>query len=267
MSDSHAGVWSVITIVLIVLGIGLLLWINPFVSIDSQQIGIVTKFGKIEGTMSDGLHTVNPFTTDVVKLDASNLKEEADASAASKDLQMVTTKVALNYQIDRTNAIELYREFRKDYVGRLIQPAIQEAIKSATAKYTAEELITKREEVKGVMFLDLKNRLQSHHIDVTELMITNFDFSQEFNNAIEAKVKAEQDAQKAQNDLARVQFEAQQRIEQAKAEAEAIRIQAEAVTSQGGADYVKLKAIEKWNGNVPTTMIPGASVPFINLNN
>lgn len=257
---------GIVAAIIAVVVLVVILLVNPFAMVQSQQVGIVTQFGAIKGTIGEGLHVINPFTTDVVYMDISNLKEEADASAASKDLQMVTTKVALNYQIDSSKADVLYREFKRDYVERLIQPAIQEAVKSATAKYTAEELITKREEVKGVMFEDLKSRLAPRNINITELMITSFDFSPTFNAAIEAKVQAEQEALKAKNDLARVEFEADQRVEQAKAEAEAIRIQAEAITSQGGAEYVQLKAIEKWNGTVPTTMVPGATVPFINLN-
>lgn len=255
-----------------VAGIGLvvvlitLIAINPFVMVQSQQIGIITSFGAIKGTMGEGLQIINPITTDVVLMDISTLKEETNASAASKDAQIVTTNVAVNYRIDSASVEQVYREYRTDIVTIKVQPAIQEAIKSATARYTAEELITRREEVKGLMFEDLRNRLANDHVIVTELMITNFDFSPQFNEAIEAKVTAEQSALKAENDLARVEFEAQQRIEQAKAEAEAIRIQAEAVTSQGGADYVKLKAIEKWNGDVPTHMIPNATVPFIDLN-
>lgn len=257
---------GVISAIVAVVVLVVVLLMNPFAMVQSQQVGVVTQFGAIKGTIGEGLHVINPFTTDVVYMDISNLKEEADASAASKDLQIVTTQVALNYAIDPVHAETLYREFKVAYVERLIQPAIQEAVKSATAKYTAEELITKREEVKGVMFEDLKKRLNPRNIFITELMITSFDFSPTFNAAIEAKVQAEQEALKAQNDLARVEFEADQRVEQAKAEAEAIRIQAEAITSQGGAEYVQLKAIEKWNGTVPTTMVPGATVPFINLN-
>ncbi len=262
MSPKTVGV-LVVTFVFVLF----ILMINPFTVIQSQQVGIITKFGAIDGTVGEGLHLINPFTTDIVKMDISTLKEETSASAASKDSQTVSTVVAVNYKIQQDKVIDVYRAYRKDYVTIKIQPAIQEAVKAATAKYTAEELITKREEVKGVMFDDLRNRLASDSIIVTELMITNFDFSAQFNAAIEAKVTAEQEAQKAKNDLARVEFEAQQQIERAKAEAEAIRIQAEAVTSQGGKDYVQLKAIEKWNGQLPNQFVPGSAVPFINLSN
>lgn len=238
----------------------------PFTVIQSQQIGILTKFGAISGTVGEGLHIINPLTTDVIKMDITTQKESVDASAASKDLQSVTTQVSLNYNLDASHITDIYRDLKKEYVARIIAPSIQEAVKSATAKYTAEELITKREEVKGTIYQDLKNRLGTRFIVVTEVLITDFQFSPSFNEAVEAKVKAEQDALASKNKLEQTKYEAEQKVVTATADAESIRIQAEAVTSQGGADYVRLKAIEKWNGSVPTTMVPNATVPFIDMN-
>ena len=257
---------------LIFAGIGLLvlfivlLLINPFTQVESQQVGIITKFGAIEGTVGEGLHVINPFTTDVVKMDITTQQLAVPASAASKDLQSVSTQVSVNYNLDSAKVVDIYRELKNEYSTRVIEPSVQEAVKGATAKYTAEELITKREEVKGIIFQDLKARLATRNIIVTEVLITNFDFSPSFNAAVEAKVQAEQDALASKNKLEQTKYEAEQKIVTATAEAESIRIQAEAVTSQGGADYVKLKAIEKWKGDVPTHMIPGSVVPFIDLN-
>ncbi len=259
MKGIIAGVVLVVVLVVILL-------MNPFTTIKSQQVGIITHFGAIDGTIGEGLHIINPFTTNVIKMDIAVQKESADSGAASKDLQSVTTQVSLNYKLDPAKIVDVYRAFENDHVVRIIQPAIQEAVKSATAKYTAEELITKRDEVKGIIYLDLKNRLASNNIIATEVLITNFDFSPSFNQAVEAKVKAEQDALASKNKLEQTKYEAEQKVVSATAEAESIRIQAEAVQSQGGADYVKLKAIEKWNGDVPTTMVPNATVPFIDLN-
>jgi regulator of protease activity HflC (stomatin/prohibitin superfamily) len=244
----------------------LVLLMNPFAMVQSQQVGIVTKFGAIDGTIGEGLHVINPFTTDIVKMDITTQKIETPSQAASKDLQSVSTIVSVNYNLDSTKVIDIYRELKNEYAERIISPSVQEAVKSATAKYTAEELITKREEVKGAIYQDLKTRLATRDIIVTEVLITNFDFSPSFNEAVEAKVKAEQDALASKNKLEQTKYEAEQKVVTAQAEAESIRIQAEAVTSQGGADYVKLKAIEKWNGDVPTHMIPGSTVPFIDLN-
>ena len=243
-----------------------ILLINPFTTVKSQEVGIITHFGAIQGTVGEGLHVINPFTTDVVKMDISTLRESADAGAASKDLQSVTTQVTLNYKLDITKVVDIYRAFENQHVARIIQPAIQEAVKSATAKYTAEELITRREEIKGVIYTDLKNRLASNNIIATEVLITNFDFSPSFNQAVEAKVKAEQDALASKNKLEQTKYEAEQKVVSAQAEAESQRIQSESLAAQGGEDYVQLKAVEKWNGVLPVQMIPGSTVPFINLN-
>lgn len=259
MKGIIVGISAVVLLVIVLL-------MNPFTTIKSQQVGIITHWGAVGGTVGEGLHIINPFTTDVVKMDIAIQKETADSGAASKDLQSVTTQVSLNYKLDSSKIVDIYRAYENDHINRIIQPAIQEAVKSATAKYTAEELITKREEVKGVIYIDLKNRLATNNIIATEVLITNFDFSPSFNQAVEAKVKAEQDALASKNKLEQTKYEAEQKVVSATAEAESIRIQAEAVQSQGGADYVKLKAIEKWNGTVPTTMVPNATVPFIDLN-
>ena len=263
--ESDTGVKAVIWGVIIVALIALTLFINPFTMIQSQQVGIVTKFGAIEGTVGEGLHVINPLTTDVVKMDVTTLQLAVEASAASKDLQSANTEVSVNYNIDPAKVTDVYREFRKEAEERIIAPSIQEAVKGATAKFTAEELITKRDEVKGLIYQDLKARLSTRNIIVTEVLITNFSFSDSFNASVEAKVKAEQDALASKNKLEQTKYETEQKVVTAQAEAESIRIQAEAINSQGGKDYVQTKAIEKWNGVLPTSFVPGSAIPFLNI--
>lgn len=235
------GVGAFLLLVLIII-------LNPFTTVQSQEVGVVTNFGAVDGTLGEGLHVINPFTTRVYRMPISTQKEAMPAAAASKDLQSVSTEITLNYSLEADYVVDIFREFKADYITTIIQPSIQEAVKNATAKYTAEELITRREEVKGVIYEDLKNRLGSRHISVAEVLITNFDFSPSFNAAVEAKVKAEQDALASKNKLEQTKYEAEQKVVSAKAEAESIRIQAEAVTSQGGQDYVELQRIAKWDG-------------------
>ena len=110
-------------------------------------------------------------------------------------------------------------------------------------------------------------RLQRDFMVVDEFSIVNFNFSESFNTAIEAKVTAEQNALAAKNKLEQSKYEADQRIATAKGEAEAIKIQAQAIQTQGGAAYINLKAIEKWNGLLPVYMMGNSPVPFINLDN
>lgn len=235
--------------------------------IDQTERGVVTRFGVVQTTLEPGFHFVNPFTTDVNKFQVSTQKIEVEATAASKDLQDVTSKVAVQYNLDASKVGDIYSQYRNSVRDSVIDPAIQDSIKAGTASFNAEALITQRAQVKETIEKALRERLGEAHVVVTNVDIINFNFSQSFNNAIEAKVTAEQEAQKAKNDLERVKFEAEQRVAQAEAEAEAIRIQAEAVTSQGGKDYVQLKAIEKWNGQLPNQFVPGSAVPFLNLTN
>jgi len=237
----------------------------PFTMISTGEKGIVLNMGVVNRTIEPGFNFIMPFVEDVVVMDMTTQIESVTASAASKDLQTVTAEIAVNYQLQPEKIVDIYTSYREDVKNRVISPAIQEAVKAATAKYTAEELITKRELARQDMVDALKAKLDGAHINVVDVSIKELNFSQQFNTAIEAKVQAEQEAQKAKNDLQRVQFESEQRVSQAQAEAEAIRIQAQAITQQGGSNYVQLQAIQKWDGHLPEQMVPGSTVPFINL--
>ena len=283
--------WHVVWIVVVLLVI-----FGSFVVVGAGERGVVITLGKVEERiMTEGLNFKLPIIQSVKKLDIKTQKEEVVATAASKDLQTVTAKVALNYHLDAVNVNHLWQSIGSEYKVRIIDPAIQEAVKAVTANYTAEELITKRPQVKDDAKLALRERLTAEYIIVDELSIVDFDFSLSFNQAIEAKgtaeidslnsktgisikesdydsldsfivakVTAEQNALAAKNKLEQVKYEAEQRVTTAKGEAEAIRIQAQAIQQQGGAAYVNLKAVEKWNGTLPTYML-GDTVPFVNL--
>ena len=271
-SNNEGSLWGVLTGVgfIVTFVIGLLLLLMSLTIVGATERGVVTLFGKVQGTVEPGMHFLNPFAS-VHTYDVQTQKETTEATAASKDLQEVTAEIALNYNINPDGIVGLYLAVGDDVSSRVIDPSLQESIKAATAKYTAEELITKRAVVTDEILTNVRaaiaERLKGEFITVDAIAVTNFSFSESFNVAIESKVTAEQNALAQKNKLEQVKYEAQQTIEKAKAEAESIRIQAQAVTSQGGADYVKLKAIEKWNGTVPSTMVPGATVPFIDLNN
>lgn len=245
----------------------ILFWIiNPIVNVGPGMRGVVLNFGKVTPRiLGEGFNMVAPIVYSVEMVDVSTRKYETKADASSKDLQQVTTKVTLNYEIDPDAVNVVYQQYRKNYVSILIDPALHEFLKATTAKYTAEELITKREMVKTEYKRMLVDTLAKSHIRAKEIFITDFEFSKQFNTAIEAKVQAEQEALTEKNNLEKVKYKAQQRITEATAQATAIKIQAEAINKQGGKDYVQLKAIEKWDGKLPEQMIPGGSVPFLNL--
>lgn len=250
---------SIITLIVIVL------LVSSVGTVGAGERGVKTRFNKVVGTVDTGLYFKLPIIEKVIKMDVQTQKEQVDATAASKDLQVVNAKVAINYNLQTDKVTDLYTRIGVNYKDKVIDPAIQEVVKAVTAKYTAEELITKRPEVTDNIALGLQERLVSQDITVTSVSITNFDFSASFNTAIEAKVTAEQNALASKNKLEQVKYESEQTIVTAKADAEAVRIKAQAIAQQGGADYVKLQAISKWNGVLPSQMIPNSAVPFIDL--
>lgn len=237
-------------------------------TVGAGERGVLLRFSAVTGEVKDeGLYFKLPYIESVKIVNVQIQKSEVPAASASKDLQSVNSTIAINYQVKTENVANMYRELRNDYVVRIIDPAVQESIKNATAQFTAEELITKRSEVRDLIYFNIKNKIESKGIIVHEVNIINFDFSQSFNTAIENKVTAEQDALASKNKLEQVKFEAQQTIETAKATAEAQRIQSASLAAQGGQDYVNLKAIEKWDGKLPVQMTPDSAVPFIDITN
>ena len=253
---------GIVTVILL----AILLMINPFVIIDAGHRGVVLNWGAVSGeVLGEGLHWVTPISQSVQKIEVRTQKYEASASAYSEDTQTVDTQIVLTYHLKPEAVNTLYQELELDYESKIIAPAIQESVKAITANYTAQELIEQRAKVKDEISLIVSERLAKRDLVAEELSITNFSFKPAYEAAIEAKQVSQQEALKASNDYERIKIEADQRVAQARGEAEAIKIQAQAVNSQGGADYVQMKAIEKWDGHLPAQMIPGATVPFINL--
>ena len=232
--------------------LGLFILISALLSFGTVKAGFVgvhTRLGAIKGTISPGFYAVIPWIDSVTTMDVQTQKEQVDATAASADLQNVTAGVAINFHVLPQDASTIYQNIGADYQSRIIDPAIQESIKSITANYTAEKLITNREAVREEILNLLTTKMETYGVRVDSLNIVNFAFSATFETAIEAKVTAQQNALAAENKLAQVKFEAQQTVATAEAQAKAIGIQAAAVNSQGGADYVELQRIKTWDGH------------------
>jgi len=232
-------------------------------TVGAGERGVLLQFGAVKDrVLGEGLYFKIPFVQRVVKMDVRIQKDEVAASAASKDLQIVTSKIALNYHLDPDSVNKIWQEVGRNYNSRIIAPSIQEAVKAESAKFTAEELITKREEVKEKIKANLAERLLERSIIVDEFNIIDFEFSPAFNTAIEAKVTAEQLKLKADRDLERIVIEAEQKVADARGKAEAIRI--EAVALRQNPQVVELRWIEKWDGKVP--LYWGEASPFIGIN-
>lgn len=240
--------------------------LNCFYTVDAGQRGIVLSFGSVSKVVEPGLNFRTPIRDRIVLVDVKTQKAHAPANAGTKDLQNVDTQVALNYHVNADKLEEIYSKTGLDVETKIIDPRIQEVVKAVIAKYSAEQLLSMREAVKNEIAASLRRSIAEYYIVVEDIQITNFQFSASFNAAIEAKQTAEQQAMKAENDLKRIEVEAKQTIATAQAEAEKIRIQAEAIQKQGGKEYVQLKAIEKWNGALPTYMGGDAPIPFVSVN-
>ena len=235
----------------------IILFFNSWFIVEPWYNGFTVTLWKINKTVySDWLHIKTPFITKAVKYNIQTQKLQEKSEASSKDLQTVTASIVVNYKYKESEVVNLYKNVWKEekVAEKIITPAVQEVFKSVVAKYSAEQLITERSNVSKDIETTLNTRLKDYGIQIQLFNIVNFDFSKSFNDAIEAKVTAEQNALAEKNKLEKVKYESEQKVVAAEAQAKAIEIQAKAIQTQWGAEYVKLKWIEKWNGNLPETM-------------
>ena len=221
--------------------IGLLVVIvlaSSLVVVGPGQVGVITQFGRVTGReVNPGLSAKLPWPIQSVAMfDTRVQKEQAEVDAASADLQVIKSTIALNYHLDRGNISSIYQTVGPQFSDRLIAPAVQEAFKSTTAQYTAADLLTKRPEVKEKARGVLVDRLGKYGIVIDDLSIVNFSFSDEFNRAIEQKQIAQQQAEQAQYHL-----------EQAQKDAQAQAAQKDSLT----AEILEKMAIDKWDGHMP----------------
>ncbi len=238
--------------------------------VDAGNLGVVTKWGEIQDTaLQEGIHFRTPVKTQIINISTRVHKMEASATASSKDLQVVSTKIALNYRLDGSRIVEIFRNIgtRNVVENTIIDPALQESLKKATAQYTAEELITKRQEVKETLGESITRTLKKSDVLVTELSITDFQFDAQYQQAVEAKQVAEQRALTAKNDLQRIKVEAEQAEAQARGEANAMLARAEAEAKAQellrktiSPEIVYLRAVEKWDGTQPVIVGEGGAI-------
>lgn len=233
--------------------LALLIIINSITFVEAGYVGVITRFGAVQRVANPGLVLRLPFVERVAKMETRTKKEQVEASAASRDLQEVKSTIALNYRLNGIKAVEMYQSVGTNYTTIIIAPAMQEAFKATTSKFTAEDLISRREEVKLLAFNELRTRLAKYNIIVDDFNIINSDFSKDFNEAIEQK-------QVAQQNLERAKTEAQTALTQAEGQANAQK-----ALQQSGAlskEYLEFLALQKWNGVLP---LATNGNPFINI--
>jgi len=238
-------------------------------TVEPGTVGVLAQWGEVHSdSKSEGLHWETWFRDDIVNMPLRVQKIEAKASASSKDLQVVTSIIALNYRLDGSKAVDVFQDIGKleTVEQTIVAPALQEAVKASTAKYTAQELVTKRQEVKNTISDYITATLEKSHLQVTELSIVDFKFDNKYQAAVEDKQVAEENAKKATNDLQRIEIEAKQRVAKAQGMAEAAlakaRAEAEAQTMLRETltpEILKLRAVEKWDGKMPVVTGDGSA--------
>jgi prohibitin 2 len=251
------------------------------VTVPAGYKAVLLNWGQPIDVLDPGFHWISPFGQQIQLVNMQIQSVTADESAASSDLQEVTTSVTVNYQIDPAHAKEVYVDLRDQYETRVIIPAMQDGLKASTAKYQASELITRREDAKNAFQVLLQSKLQQYYILIQSVSITNFRFSDQFQSAVDAKVTAEQNALAAQNQLAVVQFLAQQQVINATAEANATItrafgaanatiIQANAtataaqiIKAQLTPEYIQYLTVLGWDGKLPIYWSGSGGTPFL----
>ena len=254
-------------------------------SVPAGHRGVIVTLGKVtEVCLDEGLQFKLPYIQTIVDMKVMLEKEEVQESAASSDLQEITTTLTVHFNIEPSSAWRVYQTMRQEYHGLLLRPVIQEHLKAATAKFTAENLISSRALLVQKLTEELRASLAPYGINIQTVNFVDFQFSAAFSSAIEAKVTAEQEALQAKNILVRIQYEAQQKIIQAEADrnatviaadadsqrvriaalAEAFKVTTEAnataeaimmITNQMTPEYAQYLHLMQWDGKYPTTML------------
>lgn len=259
-----------------------------FVTVDAGTVGVPITLGEVGGNLTPGLHFKLPFITDVQRMATRLQKHAVTAGAASKDLQQVQAEVTVPFSLRSSSAPNVYQSFGSvdTLVSTVIDPGVMESVKAVTAQYTAEQLVTMREKVKAALEEQIKQYIAAAltekklpgAIEIGQVAITHFDFSKDFNDSIEAKVKAEQDALRAENEKKKQVTQAEANRDAHKAEtdgvaygievqskAEAAAIQRKADALRANPNLVQLNAVDKWNGILPQYMSGNAPIPFIHV--
>lgn len=249
-------------VVAIVVVAALLLIFNSFFTVGPGQRGVLMTFGAVQpGVLDPGLHFKLPMVQTVKMLDVRIQKSQAQQTAASKDLQDVTTEVAINWSIDPRDAQWVYQQIGDEDAleGKVIDPAVANAVKAITAQYNAEELVEKRNQIREQINDQIVAALATYKVKVEAVNITNFSFSPEYAQAIEQKQVAQQKAQQAEYDLQRIKVEAQQRIADAQGQAQAQQLMQKTLTPE----FIQYQAVQKWNGVLPQVVGGNGAIPMI----
>jgi prohibitin 1 len=225
---------------------------GSFFSVGAGVVGVT--FNSITGdtaAYSQGMYFKIPIVTSVIKFDVKTQREDIQADSASKDLQKVKVHVAINYHLDYKKVNELYVKVGRDYIEKVINPAVNESVKASVAQFPVEEIIVKREDVKILIEKSLKDRLAIYNIILESVNLVNISFDEEFNRVVEQKQIEEQKIKTAEY----IKKQAEQKKQATILEAEGEARKQELLRATISKDTVMMKWIDKWDGKLPTYMM------------
>ncbi len=240
------------------------IFFSDIVRVSEREVAVITRFSQVVDTKTAGWYFKTPWIDNqVATYDIGVQSISADASSATKDQQTVKIRVNVQYRLDGSKAREIFRlvKDQKYLNDSIIPPFIQEAVKASSAKYTASELLEKRDLLKNSVEEALQNRLKEYYSSVVAVNIENIDYSEQFDKAIESKVIAQQDSIRKEQELEQAKIQAEIDITKAKTEAEATKIRGEAI--KANPETLEKAKIDKWDGKLP--QVQGANTPIISL--
>lgn len=233
-----AGIFAIITL------------FASFQTIKSGEVGLRVRFGKIiDSNLTEGFNLKVPYIEKIVKVNIKTQKAEITTESSTKDMQTVQTILAVNFRVKKDQAVNLYKTVGNNYETVILVPAIQESVKSAMSQYSAEEVITKRNEVSTQCLKVLQDKVEKYGLEIQDFNIIDLSFSQAYKNAVEEKTIAEQKVLTAQQNLERTKVESEQKIVEAEATKKVNELLNQTITD----DILAKQFIEKWNGVLPTT--------------
>ncbi len=236
-----------------------------FEIVDTGYRGVKTTFGEVIGEpLPEGLHFYNPFTSDITEIEVREQLLKGTTQCFTKDTQTVTVEYAVTYYPDPLKVTSLFKEFGRDYEQKIVVPKLLGSVKDVIGQQIADELVGKRDIVRGKAQQEVKEAVSLRGITISSVDFTNLDFDDAYEQAVEQKVVAIQNAAKAKNETVTFEEKAKQTVVSAKAEAESMKIRSQALKENKG--LIEYEAVQKWNGVLPTYMM-GSSTPFINIGN
>ena len=251
---------AIVVVALVILGF------TSYFVVEPGEVAVKTRLGKVIGSYEEGLHFKMPLIESIIKFSIQIQRANIKTQAFSKDLQTMNAHLVVNHRIEQGTAVSIFRNLGPNYVENIVDPAVQEVFKAIAARYSAERVISERNELVMEINKEVKERLTTKQIVVTDISVVDLDFTDQFLKAVEDKQVADQQAQMAGKLVEKAKRDAEQQIAKSRGEAEALRMQREQVTPaliELRKVDAQLKAIEKWNGVLPGYV--GAGVPFISI--